>query len=85
MAMMEARLANKLRLSTFVLSGFMLLGSFAAYFKMVQVSRLSERVAAERIPALNAVRDLRVAELGASTIPQVLCAFRLRPGDGSAL
>lgn len=67
MAMMEARLANKLRLSTFVLLGFVLLGSFAAYFKMVQVSRLSERVAAERIPALNAVRDLRVAELGAST------------------
>jgi methyl-accepting chemotaxis protein len=64
---MDARLANKLRLSTFALLAFVLLGSFAAYVKMVQVSHLSEQVAAERIPALNAVRDLRVSELGAST------------------
>jgi methyl-accepting chemotaxis protein len=51
MAMIDARLANKLRLSTLVLLAFVLLGSFAAYLKMLQVSRLSEQVAAERIPA----------------------------------
>jgi methyl-accepting chemotaxis protein len=67
MAMIDARLANKLRLSTFVLLAFVLLGSLAAYLKMRQVSSLSEQVAVERIPALNAVRDLRVSELGAST------------------
>jgi methyl-accepting chemotaxis protein len=67
MAMMDARLSTKLRLSTFVLLAFVLLGSLAAYLKMRQVSSLSAQVATERIPALNAVRDLRVSELGAST------------------
>lgn len=67
MAMIEARLANKLRLSTFVLLAAVLLGSLAAYLKMRQVSSVSEQLAAERIPALNAVRDLRVSELGASS------------------
>jgi methyl-accepting chemotaxis protein len=67
MAMFDARLSNKLRLSTFVLLAFVLLGSLAAYLKMRQVSSLSEQIAAERIPALNAVRDLRVSELGASS------------------
>jgi methyl-accepting chemotaxis protein len=67
MAIIQARLANKLRLSTFVLLAFVLLGSFAAYLKMRQVSSLSSQVAAERIPALNAIRDLRVSELGASS------------------
>jgi len=67
MKMIDARLANKLRLSTLVLLAFVLLGSVAAYLKMRQVSSLSAEVAAERIPALNAVRDLRVSELGAST------------------
>jgi methyl-accepting chemotaxis protein len=67
MVMIDARLANKLRLSTIVLLAFVLLGSFAAYLKMRQVSDVSDQVAAERIPALNAVRDLRVSELGAST------------------
>lgn len=67
MVMIDARLANKLRLSTLVLLAFVLLGSFAAYLKMRQVSDVSDQVAAERIPALNAVRDLRVSELGAST------------------
>jgi methyl-accepting chemotaxis protein len=67
MAVIDARLSNKLRLSTFVLLAFVLLGSFAAYLKMRQVSSLSEQIAAERIPALNAVRDLRVSELGTSS------------------
>ena len=67
MVMIDARLANKLRLSTLVLLAFVLLGSLAAYLKMRQVSDVSDQVAAQRIPALNAVRDLRVSELGAST------------------
>lgn len=67
MAIFDARLANRLRLSTFVLLAFVLLGSLAAYFKMRQVSNLSSEMAAQRIPALSAVRDLRVSELGAST------------------
>jgi methyl-accepting chemotaxis protein len=64
MAMFNSRLSNKLRLSTFVLLTFVLLGSLVAYLKMRQVSRLSEAAAATRIPALSAVRDLHVAELG---------------------
>jgi methyl-accepting chemotaxis protein len=67
MAMIDSRLANKLRLSTFVLLAAVLLGSLAAYLEMRQVSSVSEQLAAERIPALNAVRDLRVSELGASS------------------
>jgi methyl-accepting chemotaxis protein len=64
MALIDSRLSNKLRLSTFVLLAFVLLGSLAAYMKMRQVSRLSEEVAMTRIPALSAIRDLRVAQLG---------------------
>jgi methyl-accepting chemotaxis protein len=79
MAMIDARLSNKLRLSTFVLLAFVLLGSFAAYLKMRQVSRLSAQVAAERIPALNAVRDLRVSELGASSSLQSYVLFGSDP------
>ena len=60
----RSRLSNKLRLSTLVLLVFVLLGSLLAYLKMRQVSRLSEAVAIVRIPALTAVRDLHVAELG---------------------
>lgn len=67
MSMLDARLANKLRLSTLVLLTFVLLGSLLAYLKMRQVSELSAEVAAERIPALSAVRELRAAELGASS------------------
>lgn len=67
MSMPDARLANKLRLSTLVLLAFVLLGSFIAYWKMRQVSSLSVAVVAERIPALSAVRELRASELGAST------------------
>ncbi|MFZ0661319.1 MAG: methyl-accepting chemotaxis protein [Acidobacteriaceae bacterium] len=67
MSMLDARLANKLRLSTLVLLAFVLLGSFIAYWKMRQVSSLSAEVAVARIPALSAVRELRASELGAST------------------
>ena len=63
MASINFRLSNKLRLSTLVMLFFVLLGSFVAYLKMRQVSRLSEAVAESRIPALSAVRDLRVDEL----------------------
>jgi methyl-accepting chemotaxis protein len=63
MALINTRLSNKLRLSTLVMFFFVLLGSFVAYLKMRQVSRLSESVAEARIPALSAVRDLRVYEL----------------------
>ncbi|MBV8629625.1 MAG: HAMP domain-containing protein [Silvibacterium sp.] len=64
MALINSRLSNKLRLSTIVMLFFVLLGSFLAYLKMRQVSRLSESVAEARIPALSAVRDLRIDELG---------------------
>jgi methyl-accepting chemotaxis protein len=64
MALIDSRLSNKLRLSTFVLLAFVLLGSLAAYMKMRQVSRLSEDVAMTRIPALSTIRDLRVSQLG---------------------
>ena len=64
MAILNSRLSNKLRLSSLVLLVFVLLGSLLAYMKMRQVSGLSEAVAAARIPALSAVRDLHVAELG---------------------
>ncbi len=67
MAMIDPRLSNKLRLSTIVLLAFVFLGSLAAYLKMRQVSDLSLRLEAEQIPALNAVRDLRVTELGESS------------------
>ncbi len=63
MALMKSRLSNKLRLSTFVMLAFVLLGSLVAYLKMRQVSLLSESVAEARIPALSAVRDLRIFEL----------------------
>lgn len=67
MFIFDARLSNKLRLSTFLLLGFVLLGSVAAYLKIRQVSSLSADIAAQRIPALNAVRDLRASELGESS------------------
>lgn len=66
MSILDARLSNKLRLSTLVLLTFVLLGSLIAYLKMRQVSSLSAEIATQRIPALSAVRDLRAAELGAS-------------------
>ncbi|HTV04014.1 MAG TPA: methyl-accepting chemotaxis protein [Acidobacteriaceae bacterium] len=62
MAWIDARLSNKLRLSTLVLLAFVLLGSLAAYLKMRQVSSLSAELEASRLPALEAIRDLRVSE-----------------------
>lgn len=67
MSFLDARLANKLRLSTIVLLAFVLIGSLLAYLKMAQVTRLSDQIAGEQLPALNAVRDLRASELGASS------------------
>src|SRR5271170_3424404 len=75
MALMNSRLSNKLRLSTLVLLTFVLLGSLVAYMKMRQVSRLSEAVVGTRIPALSAVRDLHVAELGESSALQSYVLF----------
>ncbi len=79
MAMIDARLSNKLRLSTIVLLTFVLLGSFTAYLKMRQVSSMSEQVTSERIPALNAIRDLRVSQLGASASLQSYVLFGSDP------
>ncbi|MFY9936351.1 MAG: methyl-accepting chemotaxis protein [Silvibacterium sp.] len=79
MALMKSRLSNKLRLSTLVLLTFVLLGSLVAYMKMRQVSRLSEAVAGTRIPALSAVRDLHVAELGESSALQSYVLFGSDP------
>src|SRR5271166_2357951 len=81
MALMTSRLSNKLRLSTLVLLTFVMLGSIVAYLKMRQVSRLSEAVAGTRIPALSAVRDLHVAELGESSALQSYVLF----GSDSAM
>jgi methyl-accepting chemotaxis protein len=79
MALIHSRLSNKLRLSTFVLLAFVLLGSLVAYMKMRQVSRLSEEVATTRIPALSAVRDLHLAELGESSALQSYVLFGSDP------
>ena len=79
MALFRSRLSNKLRLSTFVLLAFVLLGSLVAYMKMRQVSRLSEAVAGTRIPALSAVRDLHVAELGELSALQSYVLFGSDP------
>ncbi|HTT05752.1 MAG TPA: HAMP domain-containing protein, partial [Steroidobacteraceae bacterium] len=79
MAMLKSRLSNKLRLSTLVLLVFVLLGSLLAYLKMRQVSRLSEAVATARIPALSAVRDLHVAELGELSALQSYVLFGADP------
>ncbi len=75
----RSRLSNKLRLSTLVLLVFVLLGSLLAYLKMRQVSRLSEAVAMARIPALSAVRDLHVAELGELSALQSYVLFGAEP------
>jgi methyl-accepting chemotaxis protein len=77
--MLTSRLSNKLRLSTLVLLVFVLLGSLVAYLKMRQVSRLSEAVAAARIPGLSAVRDLHVAELGELSALQSYVLFGSDP------
>ena len=79
MALINTRLSNKLRLSTLVLLVFVLLGSLVAYLKMRQVSHLSEAVAAARIPALSAVRDLHVAELGELSALQSYVLFGADP------
>ena len=77
--MLKSRLSNKLRLSTLVLLVFVLLGSLLAYLKMRQVSQLSEAVATARIPALSAVRDLHVAELGELSALQSYVLFGADP------
>ena len=77
--MLNSRLSNKLRLSTLVLLVFILLGSLLAYLRMRQVSRLSEAVAEARIPALSAVRDLHVAELGELSALQSYVLFGADP------
>lgn len=79
MALINSRLSNKLRLSTLVMLFLVLLGSFLAYLKMRQVSRLSEAVAEARIPALSALRDLRVYELAQLTALQSYVLFGADP------
>jgi methyl-accepting chemotaxis protein len=79
MALITPRLSNKLRLSTLVMLFFVLFGSLLAYLKMRQVSRLSESVAEARIPALTAVRDLRVLELAELSALQSYVLFGADP------
>jgi methyl-accepting chemotaxis protein len=79
MTLIYSRLSNKLRLSTFVMLFFVLMGSLVAYLKMRQVSRLSESVAGARIPALSAVRDLRVDELAELSSLQSYVLFGADP------
>ena len=75
MSFTQSRLTNKLRLSTGVLVLSILLGSSAAYLKMRQASQLSASVATEQIPALTAVRDLRVAVLDSSNALKAYMLF----------
>ena len=79
MSFTQSRLTNKLRLSTGVLVLSILLGSCAAYLKMRQASQLSESVAADQIPALSAVRDLRVALLDSSNALKAYMLFGIDP------
>lgn len=79
MSFTQSRLTNKLRLSTGVLVLSILLGSFAAYLKMRQASQLSESVASDQIPALSAVRDLRVALLDSSNALKAYMLFGVDP------
>lgn len=79
MSFMHSRLTNKLRLSTGVLVLSVLLGSFAAYLKIRQASQLSESVAADQIPTLSAVRDLRVALLDSSNALKAYMLFGVDP------
>ena len=79
MSFTQSRLTNKLRLSTGVLVLSILLGSSAAYLKMRQASQLSESVASEQIPALTAVRDLRVAVLDSSNALKAYMLFGVDP------
>ena len=79
MSFTQSRLTNKLRLSTGVLVLSILLGSCAAYLKMRQASQLSESVATDQIPALSAVRDLRVALLDSSNALKAYMLFGIDP------
>ena len=79
MSFTQSRLTNKLRLSTGVLVLSILLGSCAAYLKMRQASQLSESVAVDQIPALSAVRDLRVALLDSSNALKAYMLFGIDP------
>ena len=79
MSFTQSRLTNKLRLSTGVLVLSILLGSFAAYLKMRHASQLSESVAADQIPALSAVRDLRSTLLDSSNALKAYMLFGVDP------
>ena len=83
MSFTQSRLTNKLRLSTIVLVLSILFGSFAAYLKMRQATQLSESVAADQIPALSAVRDLRVALLDSSNALKAYMLFGVDPNMAS--
>ncbi len=60
-----------------------LLGSFAAYLKMRQASHLSESVATDQIPALSAVRDLRIAMVDSSNALKSYMLFGVDPNMAS--
>src|SRR5579885_674360 len=79
MSFTQSRLTNKLRLSTGILVLSILLGSFAAYLKMRQASHLSESVATDQIPALSAVRDLRIAMSDSSNALKAYMLFGIDP------
>jgi methyl-accepting chemotaxis protein len=83
MTFTQLRLINKLRFSTGVLVVSILLGSMAAFLKMRQASQLAENVASEQIPALTAVRDLRVALLDSSNALKAYMLFGIDPSMAS--
>lgn len=82
MLRIHSNLAQKLRFSTFVILAFVLLGSLAAYMKMRQASQLSQEVAANQMPALTSMRDLRLHAIEASTALKSYLLFGIDPAMG---
>jgi methyl-accepting chemotaxis protein len=78
-ALVNLRLAHKLRISTAVLMLFVLLGSLAAYWKIRQASQLSTDIATRQLPAMLAMRDLRLHAVESSTALKSYLLFGVDP------
>ncbi|MBT9332870.1 methyl-accepting chemotaxis protein [Paracidobacterium acidisoli] len=78
-AMVNLRLAHKLRISTAVLMLFVLMGSLAAYWKIRQASELSVDLSTRQLPAMLAMRDLRLHAVESSTALKSYLLFGVDP------
>jgi methyl-accepting chemotaxis protein len=78
-ALVNLRLAHKLRVSTAVLMLFVLLGSLAAYWKIRQASQLSADISTRQLPAMLAMRDLRLHAVESSTALKSYLLFGVDP------